>query len=194
MNALYAASDFDDSDNLLLVEIDAFVLMARNAGADLRGSPSLLCFLIGVKAFLGAGGTLSTVCSLVAAAQAGVAQGAVAAAIARQLVDHVTNLGRQQIGMHLPGVAEVLACQLRAVENRRQGVDVKRRRGVIGGNVVSRVRPLCITGRCERENSQAQRPAALNWMLHQFYSTAKSEIRDKRSAVRGQRSEIRGQR
>ena len=94
------------------------------------------------------------------------AQGAVAAAIARQLVNHAADLGRQLIGMHLPVVTEVGGRSAARRENRRQGVNVERRRGVIGGNVVGRVGPLRITGRSEGENGQSQAQRVAIGCLH----------------------------
>jgi len=138
--------------SLLLVEVDGFVLVARDAGANLRGRPSCLSFEIGVEAFGCADGALGAVDRLIATVQAGVAQGTIAAAIARQLVNDAGDLGRELIGPHLPVVTEVGAGQLLARKDRWDRVNIERRRGVIGGNVVGRVGPLRITGRSEGEN------------------------------------------
>ncbi len=140
--------------------------MPRDGRANLRRGLAQLGLLVGEKSLLGADVALGRVRGLIATAQAGVAQGTVTAAIARQLINDATNLGSQLIGMQLPGVTEVFARQLRAVEYRRQCVDVERRRGVISGNVVRRVGPLRITGRGERENSQAPRPTGCDRIFH----------------------------
>ena len=42
------------------------------------------------------------------------AESPIAAAVAGKLVEHVSDLDRLLINMHLPGIAEVLAVQLRA--------------------------------------------------------------------------------
>ena len=57
--------------------------MARDAGPDLRGGLAQLSLLVSVEAFLGAGGTLRAVRRFIATPQAGVAERAIAAAIAR---------------------------------------------------------------------------------------------------------------
>jgi len=62
--------------------------VACDAGANLRGRPASLGLVVGVEAFLGAGGALGGVRRLVATVQAGVAQGAVAAAVAGQLINN----------------------------------------------------------------------------------------------------------
>ena len=77
---------------LLSRSID-LVLVARDAGADLRGRFAELGLLVCEEAFLGAGGALGAVQPFKATAQAGVAQGAVAAAVAGQLVGHAAHFG-----------------------------------------------------------------------------------------------------
>jgi len=175
----YAESGSDDAWRLFLFEIDGFVFVSRDAGANLRGGPSLLRLLVGVEAFLSAGGALGGVRGFIATVQAGVAQGAIAAAIAWELVDDARDLGRELIGVHLPRVAEVRSRQLGAVENRRQGVDIERGGGVIGGNVVGGVGPLRVAGGSEREDCQRPGPTALEKVLHrvpQLLSYGKPEI------------------
>src|ERR1039458_10798336 len=86
------------SMRLFLAKVDGFVLVAGDAGANLRGRPAGLGFVIGVKAFSSTDVALGGVRVLIATVQAGVAEGAIAAAIARKLVDDGGNLGGQQIG------------------------------------------------------------------------------------------------
>ncbi len=116
---------------------------------------------VGEEGLLGAGGALGAVQPLIATAQAGVAQGAVAAAVAGKLVEHVAHLGRLLVDVHLPGIAEVLAGQLRARQDRRQCAHLERGGGVVGRHIVGRVRPLRIAGCCDGEDSQTENPAAL---------------------------------
>ena len=84
------------------------------------------------------------------------AQGAVATAVAGKLVEHVADLDRLLVDVNLPGVAEVLAGQLRAGEDRRQGAHFERGGGVIGGNIVGRVGPLRIAGRGDGKDGQTR--------------------------------------
>jgi hypothetical protein len=58
---------------LLLLQVDGFVVVAGDAGANLSGRFPELRLLVGVEAFLGAGGALGAVQPLKATAQAGVA-------------------------------------------------------------------------------------------------------------------------
>src|SRR5208283_4319151 len=152
---------------LLLFEVDLFVLVASDAGADLGGRPSGLGLEIGVEAFGGADVALGAVDGLVAAMQAGVAEGPVAAAVARQLINDARDLRRQLIGAHLPVVAEVRSLELRAVEDGRNGLDVERRGRVIGRNVFGRVRPLRIAGGGECGDGQTKDPAAVDRVTHE---------------------------
>ena len=113
--------------HLLLIEIDGLVVVARDAGANLRGCPASFGLVVGVEAFLGAGGALGAVQVFIATVQAGVAEGAIAAAVAGQLIDDAGNLRGQLVDANLPVVAEVRARQLRSVKNRRQCTYVERR-------------------------------------------------------------------
>ena len=99
--------------------------MAGDTGANLRGGPSGLGFVVGVEAFLGAGGALGAVGGFIAAVQAGVAERAVAAAVARELIDDSAGLDRQLVRTYLPVVAEARSGQLRAVENGRQSMNIE---------------------------------------------------------------------
>ncbi len=114
-------AEFGFAAGLLLLQINTLVFVADDGGANLRGSFAQLCQLVGEEVLLGAVGTLSRVRGLIATVQAGVAQGAVAAAVAGKLVDHTADLDCLLMAMHLPRVAEMLAGELFAEENRRQG-------------------------------------------------------------------------
>src|SRR5208282_5343268 len=98
--------------------IDGLVLVAGDAGANLRGRPAGLGFVISVEAFSGADVALGGMRVLVATVQAGVSKGAIAAAVTGKLVDDAGNLRGQLIDAHLPVVAEVRASQLSAMKNR----------------------------------------------------------------------------
>src|SRR5271170_6770584 len=78
-----------DKRRLLVFQGDRFVLMALNCTANLDWRLAQLGLLVGKKAFLGTGGAFGPVHSLEAAPETGVAERPVAAAIARQLVQHV---------------------------------------------------------------------------------------------------------
>ena len=75
------------STQLLFIEVDGFVLVAGDAGANLRGRPAGLGLVVSVEAFSGTNVALGGVGVFVATVQAGVAKGAVAAAVAWELVD-----------------------------------------------------------------------------------------------------------
>lgn len=62
---------------------------------------------------------------LVTTAQAGVPKSAVATAVAWKLVEHVADLRRLLIDVHLPGIAEVFARQLRSRQKWRQRGDLE---------------------------------------------------------------------
>lgn len=156
--------------SLFFLQIDRFVVVAGDAGANLRGRPTGLGFVVGVKAFLGAGGTLGAVRIFIATVQAGVAERAIAAAVAGQLIDHAGNLRGQLVYARLPVVLEVRPGQLRSVKNRRQCADAERRGWVVGGNVFRRIRKLRIAGRGDREDGQGLNPAAFEDVRHQSAS------------------------
>src|SRR6185437_6463080 len=91
---------------------------------DLRRRLAQLRLLVGVEAFLGAGGALSPVQALEAAPQACVPERPVAAAVAGQLVQHAAHARRVTINVRLPGIAEAVACELRSMEDRRKHADL----------------------------------------------------------------------
>src|ERR1700728_3544731 len=95
------------SARLFLAQIDGFVVVSGNSSANLRGRPAGLGLVVGVEAFLGTGGALGTMRIFKATVQAGVAELAITAAIARQLVNDAWNLGGQLVNVHLPGIAKV---------------------------------------------------------------------------------------
>jgi hypothetical protein len=145
----------------LPVEIDRFVLAALDAGADLSGRPALLRLLVRVEAFLGAGGARGSVQAFKATAQAGMAQGAVAAAVAGELVSDAAHLGDLLIYVALPGILKAGSGELGAMQDGRKRAHFQRRRGVIGGHVAGRVGELRVAGRSERGDGDGQGPAAL---------------------------------
>ena len=159
-------SEASNPRRLFLGEVDGFVFVAGDAGADLRGRPTGLGFVVSVEALCSADVALGGMRRLIATVQTGVAQGAVAAAIARQLINDAGDLDRELIGAHLPVVAEVGTLELSAMENGRNGMDIERRRWMVGGNIVSRVGPLRVARSSERENRQSPDPAALEKVLH----------------------------
>ena len=150
--------------------------MASDAGANLRGRPGGLGFVVGVKAFLGAGRALGAVQVFIATVQAGVAEGAIAAAVAGQLIDDAGNLRGQLVDANLPVVAEVRARQLGAVKNRRQCTDVERRRRMVGGNIFRGIRKLRIACSSEREDCQGPNPAAFEDVRHRGASNSVSKF------------------
>ena len=143
---------------LLLLQIDLFVSVLGDAGANLGRSLACLGHGKGIERLLGARGALGAMQTFVAAAQAGVAESSIAAAVARKLVKHVSDLGRLLINVHLPWIAEVFASQLRARQHRRQRFHLERSCWVIGWNVIGGIRPLRIAGSCNGEDSKAQDP------------------------------------
>src|SRR3569833_542324 len=106
------------------------------AGADLRRRLAQLCLLVGVEPLLGARRALSSVQRLEAAPQAGVAQSAVAPAVAWQLIGHIALLRCLLIDVYLPGIPEVLARELAAGQDRRQRANLERSRGVVGRDII----------------------------------------------------------
>src|SRR5437899_702052 len=86
-----------------LFQVDAFVFVPGDGGADLRRALAQLGLLIGEKAFLGAGGALRAVKRFEAAPQAGMTESAVATAIAGKLVNHAADFGGLFINVDLPG-------------------------------------------------------------------------------------------
>ncbi len=106
--------------------------------------------------------------ALKAAAQAGVSQRAVAAAVARELIRHVSDLGYLLINVDLPGVAEILARQLSSGKDRGKGTDLKRGGGVIGRYIVGRIGPLRVArGRRAKTNKPRtqRRLTGASWNL-----------------------------
>jgi len=91
---------------LLLFEIDGFEGVFFDGVADLGRSLSESSLLVGEDCFLGAGGALGAVQALKTAAQAGVSQGAVAPAIAGELIEHISDMGGLLIDVELPGILE----------------------------------------------------------------------------------------
>ena len=147
------------TDDLLLFEIDGFVVVASDSGANLCGRIAQLSEAIGVEGLFGAGGTLGAVQALVATAQAGVAESAVASAVAGQLVEHVADSSGLLIDVHLPRIAEVLARKPGSCEDGRQRAHFERRSGMIGGDLVGGIGPLRIAGDGDCGNGEGYNPA-----------------------------------
>jgi hypothetical protein len=168
----------------LLLEVDALVLMPRDSRANLLGRLSQLRLLVGVEAFLGAGRALGPVQRFEAAPQAGVAQGTVAAAVARELVDHTAHLGHLLIHVDLPGKAEILAGQLVSRHNRGQRGEFQRSRRMVGRhvNVIGGVGELGVAGHRGRGSDQSQNQPALDQVLHAKLSQRKKAFPEAPSA------------
>jgi len=146
---------------LLLLEVDAFVLVALDGGADLGRRLAQSGLLVGEKALFGAGGALGAVQAFEATAQTGMAQGPVTAAVARKLVEDIPNPGSFLVDVHLPGVLEVLTGEPRSGKDGRQGADLERRCRVIGRYLVRRVGPLRVACNGDGTNGDSQDPAEL---------------------------------
>jgi hypothetical protein len=97
---------------LLLLEVDALVIVAGDARADLSGSLALFGQPVGVEAFLGARGALGAMQAFITTAQAGMAERAVTAAVAGKLVEDFSDPGRLLVDVNLPRILEVRAGQL----------------------------------------------------------------------------------
>ena len=105
---------------LLLVEVDGLVFVAGDGFADLGWVFAEFGLLVGEEALLGASGALGAVQAFKAAAQAGVAEGAVAAAVAGELVGDAGDFSYVLIDVDLPGVAEVVSGKFGAGQEGRQ--------------------------------------------------------------------------
>ena len=152
--------------SLLLLEVNAFVFVAGDGGPNLRWRFAEPGLLVGEEALLGAGGALGAVQAFEATAQAGVAEGAVATAVARELIDDAGDLGHLLVNMDLPGIAEVFAGELAAGEDGRQGADLEGRGGVVRGHIFGGVGPLGVTGRGEGEDGESDKPTAGEEFFH----------------------------
>ena len=140
--------------------------VAGDADANLRRGPTSFGLEVGVEAFGSADVALGGMRVFVAAVQAGVTQRAVAAAVARKLIDHAGNLRGQLIGAHLPVIAEAGAGELGTVQDGRNGMNVEWRLGVIGRNVVGGVGPLRVASGGKSENGESQDPAMVKRGCH----------------------------
>src|SRR5215469_5371361 len=145
---------------LLLFEVDGLVRVVGDALADLGGGLAKLRLLVGVEAFLGAGRALGAVQRLETAAEAGMAQGFVAAAVAGKLVGDAGDPGHLLVDVRLPRVAGVVASELAAGQDRRERAHFERGRGVVGRHVVRRVGELGIADDCEDGDGDTEKPAA----------------------------------
>jgi hypothetical protein len=156
--------------SLLLLQVDGFVVVPRDADANLDWRLTLLGQAVGVERFFGTGGALGAVKPLIATAQAGVAKSPIAAAVAGKLVEDVADFARLLIDVNLPGITEILAGQLGAGEDGRQSADLQGCGGVIGGNFVCRIGPLGIAGEGESKDGKKQAPTILGARDHKTNS------------------------
>jgi len=152
--------------SLLLFEVDAFVVVARDAYADLGGSLAGLGEPVRVESFFGACGALGAMQALITASQTCMAQRAITTAVTGELVERIADVGGLLVDMHLPRVAEIVACKLRPGENRRKSADLQWRSGMVGGDFVGGVGPLRVTCGGESENRKRQDPAVFHDVLH----------------------------
>jgi hypothetical protein len=146
---------------LLLLEIDVLVDVLGDTGADLGGSLAGLGHGVSIEGLLRAGGALGAVQTLITTAQAGVAESAVATAVAGELVNHVTYFGGLLIDVHLPGIAEVFTSKPGSGEDRRQRADLERSGGMIGRDLVCRVGPLRVADGGDGEDGETEDKAAI---------------------------------
>ena len=86
--------------------------MTLDCASNLDRGLSQLRLLIREKALLGAGGAFRAVQAFKTTAQARMPQGAVATAIARQLVQNPRDLGGVLVDMDLPWITEILSGKL----------------------------------------------------------------------------------
>ena len=103
------------------LEINTLELVPVDCFANLGRGLSEFGLLIGEEPLFGAGRALGAVEPFKAAAEAGMAESAIAVAIARQLVEDVSDLRGLLVDMDLPGEAEVVSGEAGSGENRRQG-------------------------------------------------------------------------
>jgi len=155
---------------LLFFEVDRLEFVAGDALANLgRG---LACFVLreGIEGFFGAGGTFRAVQTFIATAQAGVAESAIAAAVAGELVEQVADLRSLLIDMPLPGILEVLAGELCAGKDGRQGRHLQGCGWMVGGHVIGRVGPLGVAGGGKDKYAKRQNPTVPDQLLHEIPS------------------------
>jgi hypothetical protein len=99
-------SNVGSLSELLFFELDGLVLVAGDAGADFGWCSAQFGLLVDEEALFGASGAFGAMQALKAAAQAGVAEGAVAAAIAGELIGDAADFRHLLVHVHLPGVTE----------------------------------------------------------------------------------------
>jgi hypothetical protein len=128
----------------LPLQVDLFIVVPCNGGADLGWLFAKLSLLISKKAFLGTGGALSPMQPFKTTAQAGVPESSVAAAVAGKLIQNAAHLGGLLINVFLPWIPEVLTGKLRSGQYRRKRTHFERSRGMISRNILSRIGPLSI--------------------------------------------------
>ena len=129
-----------------------------------RSIPARICsgvqpfarHLIRVIAFFGAGSAFGAMQVFKTTAQAGVADGPVAAAVAGQLIQDTGNLGRILIDLHLPGQLKIDAGQLLAVQNRWQLCVCWRWRRVECRKIDGRIGPFGMAGNADKCDDKGQ--------------------------------------
>ncbi len=89
------------------IQVYLLIVAAFNAGANLCRRPAFASHAIGVIPFFGAGAAFGAMQVLKTTAQAGMADGPVAATIAGQLVEDIGDLGRICIDLRLPRQLEI---------------------------------------------------------------------------------------
>ena len=135
--------------------------MAGDGGADLGGRFAQLGLLVCEETFLGAGGALGAVLALKTAAQAGMAQGAVATAVAGELIGDTADFGYLIVNVPLPVVGK--AC---SGNEGRQGAYFERRGRMIRGNVLAGIGPLGIAGSGKNADAKGEEPTELGKLFH----------------------------
>ena len=140
--------------------------MPLDRSTNLCWSLAKLSLLIGEQPLLGAGRAFCPVQALEATAQTCMAQSAVAAAIAGQLVQHARNLRGILVDVNLPRVAEVLPGKFGSAQNGRKGTDFQRSRGVVRRNIIGRIGPLCVADGSSARKYKGESPAPEIPILH----------------------------
>lgn len=123
--------------------------MRSDSGPDLRRCLAGLCHPIGVDTFLRASAALPAMRSGKAAQQTGVAQCAVAVAVAGQLVEHARDAPCQGVNANLPGLRQTGGLELLRAQDGREFFPRRWRGLVVGRYVIGGKRPL--RGGAERQ-------------------------------------------
>ena len=97
---------FVHSLELLLFEVDGLIFVTGNGGADFGWCSAKFGLLVNEEAFFGASRAFGAMQALKAASQAGMAEGAIAAAVAGQLIGDAADFRHLLVNMYLPGITE----------------------------------------------------------------------------------------